>query len=310
MLKESIDFRALGTDINIQLIFRDEKKRSRAKNDIGGMVDFYKRFEKVFSRFDLNSELSVLNKNLGKYRKTSRDIINVSREALRYHKLSEGFFDPRVIGILENMGYHCDFKKADFSNGKIKLKKSPFDSPLKDELKIRGDEILFKCRMDFSGIAKGYITDKAVEFLFDLGWENVLVDSGGDMRVSGFDFWEKNWKISIEGVDEKKILMELNKENPAIATSGITRRKWENKNGRFHHLINPKDPCSFDFSLRTVTVVEKNAQEADVWAKILFLTGKEKGLVISQEKNIKSLFIDNRGNVYISEKMKENISKP
>ena len=56
-----------------------------------------------------------------------------------------------------------------------------------------------------------------------------------------------------------------------------------------------------------MTVVAKTCEEADVWAKVLFLMGKDKGLKFGEERKIKSLFLDYRGNVTVSSKIKENI---
>jgi FAD:protein FMN transferase len=170
-------------------------------------------------------------------------------------------------------------------------------------LKIKKNKVLFNRRMDFSGIAKGYITDKAAEFLKNRGFQNFLIDSGGDMNASGTDEDKNPWSISIEGIDENKL--NFNLSGKGIATSGITRKKWEKNGQKFHHLINPKNPQEFLFDLKTVTVVSENTERSDVWAKVLFLMGKEKGLKYSDENNIASAFLDYRGSMYLSGEIKK-----
>jgi thiamine biosynthesis lipoprotein len=211
---------------------------------------------------------------------------------------------------LENIGYDRDFKDINSDPAKKdSLDVRRLRNNLSGDLKTDGQKIFFGCRMDFSGIVKGYATDKLVDYLGEKGYENFLVDSGGDIRVYGKDENGKNWKISLEGVAEEKILLELNDDFPAIATSGITRRKWENKSGKFHHLINPKKPEEFSFNLKSVTVAAETCEKADVWAKTLYLMGKEKGMDFSGKNDIKSLFWDYRGNIFISLEMKDNIKK-
>ncbi|MFA6047561.1 MAG: FAD:protein FMN transferase [Parcubacteria group bacterium] len=299
-----INFKALGTDISIQII--SDNISNGLEEEI---KNFYCEKEKTFSRFDKNSKLSTLNNNLGKYNTASSDIIEVAGKCLEYNKDTDGYFDPRIIEVLESIGYDKDFRKINSEE----IKKESLDikclsDDLGSDLKIDGDKIYFRCRMDFSGIAKGYITDKLANYLQERGYTNFLIDSGGDIRISGKDENGENWKISLEGVAEEKILLELNNNFPAIATSGITRRKWENESGKFHHLINPKSPGEFNFNLKSATVVARTCEEADIWEKVLYLMGKENGIQFSEEKNIKSLFLDYKGNIQVSGVMKNNIN--
>jgi thiamine biosynthesis lipoprotein len=296
-----INFKALGTDISIQII--SDNVSSGFEEEI---KNFYSEKEKIFSRFDDNSELGRLNKNVGRYNSASSDIMEVARKCLKYHKNTDGYFDPRIIEVLENIGYDKDFSKINSSVlERDFLDVQRLKNNLSDDLKVNGNKIYFGHRMDFSGIAKGYITDKMAGFLRKKGYDNFLIDSGGDIRISGKDEKKESWKISLESVAEEKLLLELNNDFPAVATSGITRRKWENKNGKFHHLVNPKNLEEFSFGLKSVTVVAKTCEEADVLAKTLFLIGKGKGTQLSREKNIRSLFLDYKGNIQISREMKK-----
>lgn len=299
------EFKALGTDIEVKIV-TDDDKLQEVRQALEKIKLFYFKKEKIFSRFDPESELTHLNKNLGKYSKASRDIIEVAQKALEYCEKTGGFFDPRVIGILEGIGYDKDFKKiTDLS---VSVAVQPLHGNLSDDLKIEENNVLFNCRMDFSGIAKGYITDRAADFLKSRGFENFLIDSGGDMYASGKNEDGDFWKISIEGIEDNKLNFSLS--DKGVATSGITRRKWEGNGQKFHHLINPKNPQEFLFDLKTVTVILENTEKADVWAKTLFLMGKDKGLEYSNENGIASAFLDYKGNVFLSERIKYYIAKP
>jgi FAD:protein FMN transferase len=294
-----ISFRSLGTEISCKVV-SGSKNETKFRKDSENLKNFYIEKEKIFSRFDPKSELGAVNRNLGKFQKVSKDFLELCQNSLDFYKLTEGYFDPRVIEILENIGYKKDFKNSDFSKQEIKEDvKVSFDN-LENNLIIKGNKILFRQRMDFSGIAKGSITDQAGLFLKEKGWRNFLLDSGGDMFTSGEDEFGEKWKISIEGLPEEEFSFDI--QNEAVATSGITRRKWEAGSNKFHHLINPKNPSKFDFDLKSVTVVAKNTQEADVWAKVLFLMGRERGIEFSQKKNIRSFFLDSRGNLWLAER--------
>lgn len=181
------EFRALGTDVFLELVLPRGKNPERARGNLEEVKKIFFAKEKVFSRFRLDSELSGLNRNLGVFQKASPDILYISRRALCYNKLSSGLYDPRVIEILEKIGYDQDFRSSDFSKKRNDGKFSAIENNLGKDLKIKKNKVFFGRRMDFSGIAKGYIVDYAARFLVCKGWENFLVDAGGDMNIFGLN---------------------------------------------------------------------------------------------------------------------------
>jgi thiamine biosynthesis lipoprotein len=298
------EFKALGTDIYFQIVC-DENLKREAEGKAEELQNFYFSSEKIFSRFLDDSELNKFNSGLGKFSKASPHFLELAKKILDYYELSEGIFDPRIIKVLEWTGYREDFRQNRLLADAEKSFPEIDFRDLKKDLIIQGEAIMFNCKMDFSGIAKGYITDIAGEMLRKSGFQNFLIDSGGDMCASGVDQRGENWKIDIEGIAQERIMLIL--KNEAIATSGIGKRKWERDGKRFHHIINPKSPEKFSFDLQSVTVVAKTVTEADFWAKVLFLKGQEAGRIFSLEKKIKSIFLDYRGNVWVSREMKKNI---
>lgn len=299
----TIKFRALGTDIFLEVILNDPGEAERAIEDLEAAKNIFVKKEKIFSRFDPSSEISRLNQKPNVVQKVSRDIGYLSKRALYYNKISGGLYDPRIIEMLEQIGYDKDFRRKNFSSANEPPEFSGLDTDLEDDLKIKEGKIRLGRRMDFSGIAKGYIVDKAAEFLKSKGWKNFLVDAGGDMNLSGTNRDGKRWQIAVEGISEKKLMLEIT--DCGIATSGISRKKWSIRGKKYHHLVNPKDPNFFSFEVRTVSVIEKNTEEADGRAKTLVLMGPENGLKFAKEKNIAAVFLDYKGNIFLSPAVKK-----
>lgn len=299
-------FFAFGTDIELQVVVENSDMIQNAKDDLIQARVLYEKFEKVFSRFDVESELSRSNLNLNIFSEASEEFLEVAQKCLIFNEKTMGYFDPRIIGTLQSIGYHSDFKKGDFS---LTKDCNFFDKsrPLSDELKISNGKICFVSKMDFSGVVKGYVTDKISQFLKDRGWENFSVDSGGDMFLCGFDQDGDRWRIDLDGVPYEKLMFELSEKG--LATSGISKRKWEIDGRKFHHLINPKNLENFSFDLKTVTVIADSTAEADVWAKTLFLMGREDAIMHAKENDLAVAILDYRGSVWISPKVKEFLYK-
>jgi thiamine biosynthesis lipoprotein len=302
----SIEFEALGTEIELRLVVDEKSQIDQAGKDLEKAREMYGYFTKIFSRFDQESELSILNNELGNFNVASDYILEAVNDCLKFNKNTSGIFDPRIIETLEAVGYKNDFKKGDFilaDNGG----KSDKTIPLSDDLKIKGRKIFFGVRIDLSGMAKGFITDKISNFLLEKGWKNFLIDSGGDMFLSGLDQDEDVWRIDVDGIPYEKMMLALS--NKGLATSGISKRKWEIDGQKFHHLINPKEPENFSFDLKTVTVISDTTENADVWAKCLFLMGKESAIMYARENNMAAIILDYRGSAWISPSAKEYLYK-
>lgn len=298
-------FKGLGTEIGVQLVVDiDGTKREVVAELLEVIKGKYAFYEKMLSRFDPESELSRLNAESGTWQIASPQLRELAMRAVAYCEQTGGIFDPRIIGALEDAGYKEDFKKGNFIS-REKNEAGTFGH-IRDEVRIQGDKLFLARRIDLSGIAKGYITDKVMELIKQAGFENFLLDSGGDIYASGHAENEGGWLVGLEGFAECAIM--LNLSNSAVATSGISRRKWEVEGRRFHHLIDPRSPGKFEFELKSVTVIADTTEVADVWAKTLFLMGKKKGMVYAKEKELNAIFLDARGNAWVSPEAKKLLS--
>lgn len=282
-------FKALGTDICVQLVgFRGDSKK--AEGDLDQVEKIYKEQEKIFSRFDKDSELSKLNNKLGIFLKVSDDLRYLAEKYLMYYEKTDRLLDPRIIQILEDIGYEESFRDNSFEKINSPENRAYIKGNLEEALIIEGLKVKFNQRMDFSGLAKGYITDKVAHFLIGEGWNDFLIDSGGDMYAKGRNKDNRKWGISLEGyLNEDEIVFEISDEG--LATSGNTRKFWQIGDKKMHHLINPQDASSFNFDIKTVTVIAKTTEEADMWAKVLFLMGTEKGIDLANKNNLKCVFL-------------------
>lgn len=305
MSRKTIDgvFKSMGTEVSFKVVSDSEARKDQIKK---GIKSIFKTSEAKFSRFSDSSELSLINGNLNQELKISSEMLKILLLCEKFNKISGGYFDPRIIGVLKKIGYKKDFGKKDFKLDKGK-KVFDFKAPLDDDFKIDPQEgkIFLKKEIDTTGIVKGYTVDLAAKFLTGEGFKDFIVDAGGDMSIQGKNVYGKQWKIGVEGLAESQILLKLS--GVGLATSGVNRKHWKINDKKFHHLINPLEPEKFSFDLKTVTVIRENTVEADGRAKSLFLMGKEKGLKFANQNKIKALFLDNNNNVYLSEAIKKHL---
>jgi thiamine biosynthesis lipoprotein len=216
----------------------------------------FTRLEALLSRFRPDSELSRLNR-FGAL-DAGPDLFEVVRLALDARARTDGLFDPTVHDAVVAAGYDRSFEllPEDGEGG----------GPARcgGAVELTGSTIRLApgVRLDLGGIAKGYAVDRAVALLSRAG--SCLVNAGGDLAVAG-----GAWPVAVE---DAGLTLELS--SGAIATSGRDRRRWTRAGEERHHLIDPRSGTPADGDLVRATVYAPTAVEAEVLAKVAFLTGR------------------------------------
>lgn len=213
----------------------------------------YEEWDRVFSRFRSESELSAVNRSTERILEVSPLFARACEIALQAAKATGGLVDPTLGEAVEAAGYDRDFAKLE--NG------SPPAGPPQPgrwrEVKLV-DRMLFRpagLRLDLNGIVKGLAVDAAAELLHGDGF----VAAGGDVAVRG--------GAVVELPGGRSLLL----RSGGIATSGSTKRRWLRGGEPQHHLIDPRTGRPSDSSWAEVTVAAGSCVAADVAAKAAFL---------------------------------------
>jgi FAD:protein FMN transferase len=149
----------LGTIVEIEV------GAERSTADLHAAIDaafaVIEQVHDLMSYQDTRSELSRLNRTAsGEWQRVDTRTFAVIEAALRFAELSEGAFDPCV------QDKHATWRDVAL-NGRALVR---YSRPL---------------RLDLSGIAKGFAVDQAVATLQQLGMDEILVNAGGDLRITG-----------------------------------------------------------------------------------------------------------------------------
>jgi FAD:protein FMN transferase len=130
--------------------------------------------------------------------------------------------------------------------------------------------------IDLGGIGKEYAVDAAVQRVQSLTDASVLVNFGGDIRVSGSRRENKAWSVGIESPQAQDQFTEiLQVRTGALATSGDAKRFLIRDGVRYSHVLNPKTGWPVEFAPRAVTVAAATCSEAGILATLALLQGSE-----------------------------------
>jgi len=297
---------AMGTVVEITLIGEDEETAKKVALQTFQEV---KRIEHLMSPWIESSDVSRINRLAGKeWIKVSPETIEVVKRAQEVSELSEGKFDI-TVGPLVQLWRKAREKGVPPETGEIG-KTLPLVNFRDVIVNPEGKVLLKKNAMaiDLGGIAKGYAVDKAFELLRTLGYKNLIVNAGGDLRVGGLKF-DQPWSIGIQDPRvPKKIMARISVSDTAIATSGDYEKFFIHKGKRYHHILNPKDGFPAE-GCQSVTILCKEGMTADALATAIFVLGPEKGYSLCQKlEGVDCLIVDKERKIIFSPGLKNRVS--
>lgn len=261
----------MGTLVHLTVLASDIEE---GQNALNSTFDKMERLIAVFDHRNPSSPLSNLN-STGLLRNSPNELLNVLQHAKRISELSEGAFDITVKPILDKVA-----NKQLPSQDELALVNYRSISIEKDEvrLQIPGSQITL------DGIAKGFIVDRGVDVLHELGYEKVIVEAGGDLKVTNSSPFDSGWKIAVAHPRPELMtgyLAQFSLSNRGLATSGDYMNAF-NGDKSLHHILNPKLGISSK-ELASVSVIAKDAMTADGFSTAMMVLGTRKSLELAED---------------------------
>jgi FAD:protein FMN transferase len=269
-------FRAMGTDVEL-LVEADD-----AAHSLAAAEDEFHRLEALLTRFRPESELSRLN--AAGCLAAGPDLLRVVELALAARERTGGRFDINVHDALVAAGYDRSFELLFADDTRPAL--PPAVSRGRVEITDGVISLNGGAQIDLGGCGKGYACERAAEILATAG--PCLVNAGGDIATRG-----GVWTVAVE-TPNGPLGLELS-GSCALATSGRDSRHWRRGGRQLHHIIDPATGAPSASDLLRVTVVARDAVEAEVTAKALFLAGSEAARREADELAIPTVLVTGDG---------------
>lgn len=286
------------------------------KGDLKGSEKKVEALEKVFNAYDIDSELSKINRAPKKDPiLASTDVLNVLKESINWWKQSAGSFDVTVAPLI--FLWKDAAQKNEIPSGEeiIEVQR---DVGL-DKIAIEGDgSIIFYregVKLDFGGIAKGYIIDEVGRLLKERGVKRGVVDAGGDILAFG----KGSFRFGVQDPTAKarmSIIGDVEMPAGAIVTSGNYERFMEVQGRKYSHIIHPRLGYPINNELVAATVIGRSCMEADALATALMVMGLERAKdYLKKNTKYEGILVEKNDKEYIvwvSQSLKPhlNLEKP
>ncbi|MFK5952059.1 MAG: FAD:protein FMN transferase [Desulfobacterium sp.] len=247
---------ALGTVITVLLPQIDTKSGRELLDNVFKEIN---RLERLLSVFIDTSDVWRLN-NTGCCDGASSEILEVIKRAHFHSELSGGVFDITAGAHKPKKDITPD-KKKHSSGGNYQ------------NIIIEKDRIRLKqcgVKVNLGAIGKGYIVDRAIDYLSNKGVQSAMVNAGGDLRVIGEIRNGHCWRVGIRNpFKPRKMISSTLLHDQAVATSGSYRRP-------IHDIYNPQTGKE-SYGIASASVVTDSAMDADALATSVYILGTEKG---------------------------------
>jgi thiamine biosynthesis lipoprotein len=127
--------------------------------------------------------------------------------------------------------------------------------------------------LDLGGIGKEYAVDRAAELAAEASGAPLLVNFGGDIRVTAARRDGRPWLIAIENVSPGLTPPLVEVKSGAVTTSGDARRFLLKDGVRYGHILDPRNGWPIKDAPRSVTVLEANCTQAGLISTLAILQG-------------------------------------
>jgi len=293
-------------DTLVTITIYDSNDRSIFQ-DVFNEID---RLESILSAVAPGSDPDRLAQNAGKdYIQVSDDTIFLLERCVNFSNISGGAFDCTVGPLV------CLWNIKDLSGY----------YPTSDELKealaligyqnvlIRDDKsVMLKyegMKVDFGGIAKGYIADKVKELLISKGVNSAIIDLGGNIVLLGGKPNGANFRIGVRdpvgGSADYLGVFEL--KDKSLVSSGTYERYFMHEGTRYHHIMDVKTGFPVENELMQVTVISDSSADGDGLSTAAFALGLDQGYsFINGIEGVDAVFVTKDMNVYITDGIRDS----
>jgi len=292
-------FPLMGTQLNLTLYSQNQDQAEAA---VATTIARMQELEGKLSRHQQTSEVAVLNQTGVLYR-PSKDLHAVLELANSVNQKTAGAFDITILPLLslyQQQGEQLleqpeHIRSLIRSMGHQKL----HCNPQQIRLDTTGSQ---HTSITLDGIGKGYIVDQGVAILQSFGFQQVLVEAGGDLLVKGSKPGGTSWQIGIRNPRPEiaRKLLTVKVHDMAVATSGDYFQSFS-PDLLHHHIINPHTGFSSP-ELASCTITAPSAALADALATGCMVLGRKNSMdLLADMPECEGLFIDKQMNIHKSD---------
>ena len=266
-------------------------------------------YEKIFSRTVKGSDVWRINHGEGSPVRVCGDTAELLTIALEVCEKSGGALDITIAPASDLWDFKADEPEIPDS-GELSSAAELVDYT---KLKLEGDMVTLPAGMaiDLGAVAKGYIADKAAEYLKEKGVESAILNLGGNVVALGCKPDGSKWSIGIQDPEKEngRAGYSVLVADESVVTSGIYQRGFDKDGVRYHHILDRATGWPVQNGLASVTIIADSSAMADAMSTACFVLGRDMGMSFAEEMGVQAVFIGKDGKVSCTPALEGKLEK-
>jgi len=276
------------------------------KELLDGAVNIITTLEDEFSVTKENSDICKIN-TYGSYN-VSDDTLDILKQALDICDRTGGVLDISIFPVVSAWG---------FTNENYRIpEKEELDWLLSNvdysNIQVDGSNvsIIDNMKIDLGSVAKGYTSNRIIQYWKDNGVESALINLGGNVHALGSKPDGSNWNIAIaDPKNSESRIGIISISNKAVITSGGYERFFEKDGQTYWHIIDPSTGAPAKSGLISVTIVGENGLLCDALSTSLFVMGLDKATEFWRDSSdFEAIFVTEDGQIYVTEGLSDSFT--
>ncbi len=299
LVVQTLQGETMGTTWSVRAVLPVELSLQSWRDGIQATLDLV---DGQMSTYKPQSALSCFNAApAGTWHAMPAECFEVIAHALQVARDSGGAYDPTVGPLVNLWGFGPSATRREPpSQEAIAVARERIGWwKLKPDAATRSLHQPGGIYLDLSSVAKGYGVDLVGRYLDSVGVGAWLVEVGGELKGHGRKPDGSPWRIgverpaaavgAVESMDQLSRVVTLT--GRAIATSGDYRRQFSSGGRSYSHHIDPRTGQPVPHRVASVSVIARDAMQADPLGTLMTVLGPVHGLAYAREHGLAVLFI-------------------
>lgn len=283
---------AMDTTINVTFYNVEDYETHYKK-----IKEIYQKYDNISTDFKSGSnENSVYDLNMKRSISASEELIELVSEAVRLFEDTGGYYNP-YIGRLSHLWKRA-LETEEIPSEELILQELSIINETKVNIADKMITLTGNGNLDLGGIAKGYATHKAKEYLDEMRVSSYLINAGSSNVILG-DKHNQDFTIALEEPYRNQNIVLLKDKNIAIGSSSGKYQNRVIEGIRYHHLLNPFTGYPSNL-YDNVNVLCENSILCDVYATAIFSMEEELAKSFAETKHIELLLFKDEKIIYQS----------
>jgi thiamine biosynthesis lipoprotein len=302
-------------DTATQIIGYDDSEelfRQKAEK-LNEKLIYYHKLYTIYSNYEDINNIRTINLKAGKEPvKVDKAIIDLIKFSKEMYTKTNGKINIAMGSVLSIWHYYRTVGSSEPENASLPPMEELQEAAKHTDInKIIIDEEAStvyladpEMSLDVGSIGKGYAVQMVAEYARELGYDNMIINVGGNVASIGSKADGTGWKIGIQNPDlnsENSTVKTVQFVDKCLVTSGDYQRYYTVDDKTYCHIIDPATLMPANY-FRAVSIIIPDSGMADALSTSLFNMPYEEGLeLINSIEGAEAIWVFHDGSIKYSD---------